>query len=116
LSAALVELDARIRVEGLPEGVPFAHDGASLGRALVWNLRTRFGHLDVAMEPAGFPEGWTELHPGAVIVALGGCPTEIASLPDVIASKASADRPKDRATLPMLRQLLARQRRPSSPE
>ena len=30
LSAALTELDARIRVEGVPDGLPFSHDATSL--------------------------------------------------------------------------------------
>jgi len=116
LSAALEALDARIRVVGIPDGVPFSHDGRSLGGAAIWNLRTRFGDLDLAMEPAGFAEGWDDLHPGVVVVHLGGVPTEVAGLADVITSKATADRAKDRAMLPMLRALLARQRRAARPE
>ena len=111
LSAALRSLDARIRVAAVPEGVPFAHDGRSLGQSQMWHLQTRYGDLDLAMAPAAFAEGWDALHPGAVVVHLRGVATEIASLADVIASKSAADRPKDRATLPMLRALLARQQR-----
>jgi hypothetical protein len=116
LSAALAELEARIRVAGIPDGMPFSHDGRSLGGAAVWNLRTKFGDLDLAMEPAGFAEGWDDLHPGVVVVNLGGIPTEVAGLADVIASKEAADRPKDRAMLPMLRAMLARQPRAARPE
>lgn len=111
LSAALDALDARIRVAVLPEGVPFSHDGRSLGRALVWNLQTPYGDLDLTMEPAAFADGWDDLHPDAVVVQLRGVKTEIASLADVIKSKAAADRPKDRVALPSLRALLAQQRR-----
>lgn len=38
LSDALHELQARVRTADLPEGLPFEHDGPSLGRALMWNL------------------------------------------------------------------------------
>jgi hypothetical protein len=116
VSSALEVLDARIRVVGIPDGLPFSHDGRSLGQSAVWNLQTRFGDLDLAMEPAGFDGGWDDLHPGIVVVHLGGVPTEVAGLADVITSKAAADRPKDRAMLPTLRALLARQRRAVGPE
>src|SRR5688500_4507219 len=63
LSAALEILDARIRVVGIPDGLPFSHDGPSLGQSAVWSLQTRFGDLDLALEPAGFGGGWDELRP-----------------------------------------------------
>lgn len=40
LSAALTELNARIRAPGVPEGLPFSHTGRSLAAATVWNLVT----------------------------------------------------------------------------
>ena len=52
LSSALRSLHARIRVEGVDDGFPFDHDGESLGRALIWNLRTDCGDLDVCFVPA----------------------------------------------------------------
>ncbi|MGA8296837.1 MAG: hypothetical protein WB770_07320, partial [Acidimicrobiales bacterium] len=45
LSEALNDLDARIRVDGIPEGVPFSHTAESLARASVLNLVTRYGEL-----------------------------------------------------------------------
>src|SRR6186997_2802829 len=53
LSEALTELNARIRVSGEPEGVPFGHDGASLGRVRIWNLVTDLGNLDITFVPSG---------------------------------------------------------------
>lgn len=41
LSDALHELGARIRSPDEPAGLPFDHDGASLGRARIWNLISR---------------------------------------------------------------------------
>jgi hypothetical protein len=40
LSSALTDLDARIRVDGIPEGLPFSHDAASLARMTTLNLVT----------------------------------------------------------------------------
>ena len=53
LSAALTELGARIRTDAVSEGLPFAHDGASLMRAKMWNLQCAFGEFDITFEPAG---------------------------------------------------------------
>jgi hypothetical protein len=41
LSSALTDLDARIRTDAADGGLPFDHNGASLGRAAVWNLICR---------------------------------------------------------------------------
>jgi hypothetical protein len=38
LSTALKELGARIRTDEVIEGLPFEHDGRSLGALSVWNL------------------------------------------------------------------------------
>jgi hypothetical protein len=85
LSAALKALDARVRVEGIPEGLPFAHDPASLAAMTTLNLVTRHGDLDIAFQPAG----------------VGGFADWEA-------------RAKDHAQLPILRALLARVRRSTS--
>jgi hypothetical protein len=45
LSAALTDLDARIRVDGIQEGLAFPHDAASLAQMTMLNLVTRFGDL-----------------------------------------------------------------------
>jgi hypothetical protein len=110
LSAALDDLGARIRVEGIAGGLAFDHDGPSLAGAGVWNLTTRAGDLDIAFHPAG-TGGWDDLRPRALVVDLGGAATPVASLRDVIRSKEAADRPKDRVALPALRAALAIQER-----
>jgi hypothetical protein len=46
LAAALRDLNARIRTESVPEGLPFACDAQALAGAQTWNLVTEAGvHL-----------------------------------------------------------------------
>ena len=104
LSRALDELDARIRTDTKPDGLPFAHDARSLGRAAVWNLVTNAGDLDLAMMPSG-TQGYDDLRRDAIAIKILGVPTRVAALADVIRSKEAAGREKDRAALPMLRRL-----------
>ena len=104
LSNALRELGARIRTRDAPDGLPFNHDGASLGRGEIWNLITRFGDLDVLFHPAGF-DGFVQLAPHAEAMDMEGVPVLVAGLDDVIRSKELAGRAKDLATHPYLRRL-----------
>jgi len=101
LSAALHELGARIRVESVPEGLPFDHDAASLSRSAVWNLICPAGEFDISYTPSGFPGGYNDLADQATIVQLrGDLQVRVAAVRDVIASKRSAGRPKDIRALP----------------
>ncbi|MGA9284806.1 MAG: hypothetical protein WBV85_05135 [Solirubrobacteraceae bacterium] len=74
---------------------------ASLARVTIWNLRTAHGKLDLAVAPAGFPNGYTQLAPGAQTARVFATRVEvaIASLDDVEHSKRVAGRPKDRRYL-----------------
>lgn len=110
LSAALGELDARIRTEGVVDGLPFSHDAASLAAAQTWNLTTEHGDLDISFLPAG-TTGYDDLRRDAEPTTLLGVVVQVASLADVIRSKQAANRPKDQRVLPTLRELLARRRR-----
>lgn len=110
LSLALAELDARIRVSGAPGGVVFDHSPDFLGRVRIWNLTTSLGDLDITFEPSG-TRGYDDLQGGAVVMSVGGVDVPVASLADVIRSKEAADRPRDRAVLPVLREMLARRTR-----
>jgi hypothetical protein len=101
LADALRELNARIRVEGEPDGLEFSFDPASLARMAMLNLTTDFGDFDISFAPAGF-SGYDELVQHAVEVPVGGASVKVASLADVIRSKKTADRPKDRLALPIL--------------
>lgn len=110
LSDALRELGARIRVTGEPDGVPFDHSAESLARVRIWNLQTELGDLDITFEPSG-THGYEDLRRDAVVLSIRGVDVPVASLADVIRSKEAAGRPRDRASLPALRELLSRQRR-----
>ena len=82
LAAALKDLDARVRTESEPDGLPF-----------------RFG-------------GYRDLRRDAEPAQLYGVTVRIASLADVIRSKQAANRPKDQRVLPTLREILARRSNP----
>jgi hypothetical protein len=101
LAGALREMHARIRTSAEPDGVEFACDAAFLGRMKMVNLTTDYGDFDLSFEPAGF-KGYEELVDHAASVPIGPVTVLVASLADVIRSKETADRPKDRATLPIL--------------
>ncbi|WP_157544605.1 hypothetical protein [Nocardioides halotolerans] len=106
LSAALRDLDARIRTDAVPDGLPFDHDGESLGAAGVWNLVTPHGWLDISMVPAG-TGGYADLVADARELDIMGIQVRVASLADVIRSKQAANRAKDQRVLPTLREILA---------
>lgn len=112
LSAALRALDARVRVDGIPGGLPFDHDAASLARMTVLNLVTKAGDLDIAMHPAGVAT-FSEWNSGAIDLVVLGVPVRVAGLDEIIRSKEAAGRDKDRVTLPLLRVLRDRLRRGS---
>jgi hypothetical protein len=106
LAAALIELDARIRTDAVPDGLPFARDAGFLERmTTALNLTTRFGDFDLAFAPAAFTGGYPDLLPHSVEYDLDGLRVRVASLADIIRSKEAANRPKDHATLPVLKAL-----------
>ena len=107
LSAALNDLDARIRTPGVEDGLPFGHDAASLGRAAVWNLICPLGEFDISFRPSGFDGGYDELRERAHLVDVDDVRVRVADLADVIRSKEAAGRPKDLRVLPALYRHLA---------
>jgi len=115
LGAAMEELGARLRVEGLSDeeakGLPVQlRDGRIFHSAEITNWRTDAGDLDVMLS---MPDRGGTRHPyehfaaRAVPGAADDEPVQLAHLADVIASKEHADRDKDREALPALRLLLA---------
>jgi hypothetical protein len=110
LSEALKELDARIRTTGEPDGIPFDQSAETLSRVRVWNLQTSVGDLDITFQPSG-TRGYDDLRRDVVTMEIRGVEVPVASLADVVRSKEAAGRARDRAALPALRELLARQRR-----
>jgi len=112
LAAALVEMGARLRVEGFPEGVAVPIDRQMLGRVQVFTLLTAHGPLDLTFLPDG-TGGYVDLVRRATRRRIGDHPgVPVADLADVIASKAAAGRAKDLLQLPALRRLLERLRPP----
>jgi hypothetical protein len=103
LAVALQEVGAKLRVPR-GEGVDFPIDAEFLGRMDEWSLTTQVGDLRLAFVPAG-TRGYGDLVGDAFEVDLGA-PVLVASLRDVIRSKEAANRPKDIAQLPALRQTL----------
>lgn len=102
LSTALEELRARIRTKDEAEGLPFAHDAASLGAVETWNLVSPHGEFDISFYPSGIEQGYSELSMRSHKVQIEGVEVEIAHLDDVIRSKEAAGRPKDLQVLPIL--------------
>jgi hypothetical protein len=102
LSAALDELDARVRTDSDLRGIAFDHDAASLRRASTWNLICRYGEFDISFRPSGLEGGYGQLIARAHRVVVEGVELTVADLDDVISSKEAAGRPKDLRALPAL--------------
>jgi hypothetical protein len=103
VSDALRDLDARIRTDEVPGGLPFAHDAASLGKMQMLNLTCVSGDFDLAFVPSG-TGGYDDLAVHAASILIGDVAVRVASLADVIRSKEAAGRPKAIAVLPLLEQ------------
>jgi hypothetical protein len=106
LSDALVDLDARVRTEGVDDGLAFGHDAETLAGLAMVDLTTKYGDLDISMTPSG-TTGFHDLFTDARATPAFGLVVPIASLADVVRSKQAANRPKDQRVLPVLREILA---------
>jgi hypothetical protein len=104
LAEALRSLEARLRVVDSPEGVAFDPHPALLDSMAMLNMTTRCGDLDLTFTPAGLSD-YDGLAAASVLFELAGLPVKVAALSDIIRSKEAANRPKDRATLPILHAL-----------
>ncbi|MGH9274243.1 MAG: hypothetical protein ACRDZU_06320 [Acidimicrobiales bacterium] len=102
LAAALRSMDARLRVEGEPEGVPFDPHPRQLRQMSTLTLVTTHGPVDLCFDPAGFANGFDALAPDQVVVVVSGVDVPVASLSAVVQSKRAAGRPKDIVALPAL--------------
>lgn len=107
LAAALRELDAKIYTETIPEGLPFDCTAAMLKRAMMWNLITKAGRLDIVFEPGG-TAGYEDLAKGAERFEAFGVTFLVASLDDIIRSKESTGRERDRGDVALLRAMKKR--------
>jgi hypothetical protein len=105
LATALRRMNARIRTPDVAEGLRFACDARFLNGVQLLNLVTDYGELDLSFSPAG-TGGYEDLVQRAQTIDLKGHSVPVAALEDIIRSKEAANRPKDQAALPLLRQLL----------
>lgn len=114
LAAAMRELNARLRVEGLSDdgaaALPMVIDGSRLAQLEISTWQTDAGAFDVLgdmPDRTGRPLSYDDIEPRSSVVEYEGIAIHVASLDDVIASKEWSDRPKDRQALPELRRLAA---------
>ena len=110
LADALTELEAALRVPGLDYPVSVQLDHRTFEQGTTWTFVTKFGFLDIALLPDG-TRGYDDLIRDATSERITqSMAITVASLADVIRSKEAAGREKDRAVLPILRQVLERSR------
>ena len=114
LAAALRELGARLRVGGMSDEaarkLPVIVDAATLRSFVSSTWSTDAGPADVLgdLPAAGGRRTYGDLLGRAVPRSVHGVVIHIAALDDIVASKESADRSKDRAALPELHELQRR--------
>ncbi|HJP61565.1 MAG TPA: hypothetical protein VJ865_16270 [Gemmatimonadaceae bacterium] len=107
LAAALRDLDARVYTESIPEGLQFDCSARTLGRARMWNLVTNAGRVDIAFEPSG-TTGYNDLVENAQRFEAFGTHFMVASMGDIIRSKESTGRARDREDVLLLRAIESR--------
>ena len=105
--SALERLNARIRTDAAPEGLPFSTSAEAMRGLLMLNLTTDYGDLDITFHPSG-TDGYADLIKTAQERTLGTVTIRIAALADIVRSKAAAGRDKDIEALTELYQLLRR--------
>lgn len=107
LTSALKRLNARIRTDAVPGGLPFDTSAEAMRGVLMLNLTTDFGDLDITFRPSG-TDGYEDLVQGAEDRQVGTLTIRVAALADVVRSKEAAGRDKDIRALTELYQLLNR--------
>jgi hypothetical protein len=113
LAAALEEIEAGFRVDPdrYPDGFrpPDGIDARTFQSQVSVSFTTRHGDCDVVLIPDG-TAGYEEISKTATLKTLPGTRilVPVASAEMILHSKATADRPKDRATLDRMRRALQR--------
>lgn len=108
LADALNELGAKLRIPDIEEPSTIPLDERSFDQGTTWTFVTKHGYLNIALLPDG-TRGYEDLRRSATREKLTDTVTiSVAALADVIRSKEAAGREKDRAVLPILRQVLER--------
>jgi hypothetical protein len=112
LAAAMRELNARLRVQGMSDEearqLPVQLDGKMLASAELSTWMTDAGALDVLpglQDADGAIVPYDDLAQRQTIIRGEGFAIRAAALQDIIAAKERADRPKDHEALPELRAL-----------
>ena len=106
LGKVLTEL--RARLSGVDQEVLFVPDERTLARVELLTLETELGRLELLALPAGAPP-YAELRQDAARFDLRGLLVRVADIPQLIAMKEVAGRPKDLADIAEL-DAIARQR------
>lgn len=92
------------RLRGVPQNLKAPFDEHALAHGTNFTLTTDLGSLDLLGEMSGVG-GYRQIVSEAKTINLGDFLCQVASLDTIIRSKETADRPKDRATLPELKAL-----------
>lgn len=107
LVAALAPLNPRLR--DFPKNLPFTLDSRALSLGTNFTLCVDGGDLDLLTEMIAIG-GYEQALPTAVPVDIAGHAIKCLSLPLLIQTKTAANRPKDRAVLPVLQATLEMKR------
>jgi hypothetical protein len=108
LAESLIDLDARLRAEGLgPAGMKMRIDEKTWKFTSSMTFTTAAGPLDVNLRPDG-SDGYRDLVRAAELREVEGIAIPVASLEDVARSKEAAGRPKDLERLPELMRALGK--------
>jgi len=105
LAKALRQLNAKLRVAGVDEDLPFILDGRTIAAGDSFTFLTDAGDVDVLGTPSG-TSGFRDLDAGAATYDLGdGLVVRIVDLDDLIRMKEAAGRAKDESHLHVLAEL-----------
>ena len=108
LGAALREMEATLRAQGLEEGHPIPLDERTFTHSQFVTFETKHGPFDVSLRPDG-TDGYPDLRKGAVEIGRFGITILVASVEDLIRSKQAAGRQKDLEHLAILRRYMEEQ-------
>ncbi len=89
---------------GFPPDLPFVLDAQTFRNSTNLTLDTDWGSFDLLAEPDGV-DGFEGLCERAVVMTVEERTVRVASIPDLIAMKRAADRPKDREHIMQLEAL-----------
>lgn len=93
------------RLRGVPRELPFVFDAQTLRNAVAITLETALGDFDMLAEPAGV-DSFEGLYERAAVLEVEGMRLHVASLPDLMAMKRAANRPKDQTHMMIIEALM----------